>query len=129
MQGGCACETIRFEVELATAADVGYCHCRICQRSSGAPVMVFATVPRDGFRILAGTPRVRASTSFGERLFCADCGTQLAMRVDDEPSTIDVSVVAFDDPAQLAPTFHIWDESRIAWFATADALPRHARRR
>ena len=128
LEGGCACEAIRYRLD-AEPYDVGYCHCRMCQRASGAPVLVFATVPRSAFVVTRGTPRTRRSSSFGDRWWCGDCGTQLAMFVDDDPSEADFTVASLDDPAVLPPTFHIWTESRVSWFDTADQLPRHARRR
>mgnify|MGYP006201012255 CR=1 FL=1 len=34
---------------------------------------------------------------------------------------------ALDDPDAVPPGFHIFHDSRIVWFETADDLPRHAR--
>ena len=91
--------------------------------------MVFATVRREALVFVAGEPARRASTSFGERWFCRDCGTPLAMIVDHEPDTVDFTVATLDTPEAAPPGFHIWTESRVDWFDTSDALPRHARRR
>jgi hypothetical protein len=107
--------------------DAGYCHCRICQLSAGAPVMAFATVPRPDYVIGKGGPAKRKSSDFGERWFCADCGTPLAMMVVHQPDTIDFTIATLDRPESVAPAFHIWEASRIGWFDTADRLPRHAR--
>jgi hypothetical protein len=126
LEGGCACGAIRYRLGSAPF-DAGYCHCRICQLSSGAPVMAFATVPRGDMEILAGTPARRSSSDFGERRFCRDCGTPLAMLVTHQPDTIDFAIATLDDPAAVAPGFHIWTRSRIAWFETADRFERHAR--
>ncbi|HEX4156867.1 MAG TPA: GFA family protein [Rhizomicrobium sp.] len=73
----------------------------------------------------AGAPAKRKSSPFGERWFCADCGTQLAVQVDFQPETIDFTIASLDDPDALAPTFHIWFGSRVSWFDTADSFPRH----
>ncbi len=35
--GGCLCGAVRYESE-EPPTDSNYCHCRICQRTSGAPV-------------------------------------------------------------------------------------------
>jgi hypothetical protein len=87
--------------------------------------MVFAAATCAAFEIVMGKPRSYASTSFGERWFCGDCGTQLAMRVAHEPDTIDVSVASLDDPHAVPPGFHIWISSRIRWFETKDDLRRY----
>lgn len=89
--------------------------------------MAFATVPREHFVLTRGVPRRRASSAFGERWFCGDCGTPLAMIVAHQPDTLDFTLATLDDPGTVAPGFHIWHESRIGWFDTADDLPRHER--
>jgi hypothetical protein len=126
LEGGCACGAVRYRLA-SPPFDAGYCHCRICRLTSGAPMMAFATVPRADFVMLRGEPARRASSAFGERWFCRDCGTPLAMLVTHQPDTIDFPIATLDDPSSLPPAFHIWRQSRIAWFDTADALPRHAR--
>ncbi|RYZ15052.1 MAG: GFA family protein [Alphaproteobacteria bacterium] len=124
-QGGCLCGGIRFSLS-EEPAEAGYCHCRLCQLATGSPVAAFATVPVDAYHIDSGIPMRRRSSDFGERWFCADCGTPLAMRVDHEPDTIDFTIATLDTPDRVAPGFHIWVSSHISWFDTADALPRHA---
>jgi hypothetical protein len=107
--------------------DAGYCHCRICQLTAGAPVLAFATVRRDDHAITKGEPVRRTSSAFGERWFCGDCGTPLAMLVAHQPETLDFTIATLDDPSTVEPGFHIWERSRIDWFDTKDALPRHQR--
>ena len=46
--GGCLCGKVRFRVA-APPIDSGYCHCRICQKNSGAPVVAWVTFPATGF--------------------------------------------------------------------------------
>lgn len=122
--GGCLCGAIRYRLA-SKPVNPGYCHCRMCQRFSGAPVMAFASLPLADFRIEKGDPARKRSSDFGERWFCRDCGSSLAMRVDHAPDMIDFAMASLDDPTWLPPAFHIWRESRIGWFDTIDALPRH----
>lgn len=123
-EGGCLCGAVRYRLR-SRPVDAGYCHCRLCRRSSGAPVQLFAAVPRRDFEWLRGAPRSYRSSSFGERWFCGECGTQLCMQVDHEPDTTDFTVASLDDPVAIRPEFHIWTASRLEWFDTRDALPRH----
>lgn len=122
--GGCLCGAVRYELASAPF-DAGYCHCGICRRVSGAPVLAFATVPFGDFRIRAGQPRRFRSTDFGERWFCGDCGTPLTMHVDHQPDTIDFTLASLDVPELVVPKFHLFFASRIGWFDTADTHPRH----
>jgi hypothetical protein len=109
--------------------DAGYCHCELCRRSSGAPLLAFATVQLADFEVTQGEVKVRKSSSFGERGFCADCGTQLTMHVDHQPDTIDFTLCSLDDPDAVPPGFHLFFASRPAWFDVRDSLPRHTRLR
>jgi hypothetical protein len=127
-QGGCACGAVRYQLK-SEPFDAGWCHCRICQRVSGGPAMVFATVPVGDMVFVAGAEAVGtvSLTPFGRRRFCTRCGTPLTIEVDYQPETIDFPVATLDDPDTVAPGFHIFRASKVAWFETADELPRHAR--
>jgi hypothetical protein len=123
LTGGCLCGAVRYRLRDAPF-DAGYCHCRLCRRSSGAPVLAFATVRFEDF-VVTGEPSRRRSSESGERWFCAECGTQIAMHVDHQPRTIDFTLGSLDDAERLRPGFHIFFGSRIEWFDTADRLPRY----
>ena len=126
LSGGCLCGAVRYELQ-SEPYDCGWCHCRTCQLNSGAPAMVFATVPAGDLVWTKGGGKVRsvASSSFGHREFCSDCGTPFLMKVDHQPETVDFSVATLDKPEAIEPTFHIFYGSRIGWFHPGDDLPRH----
>jgi hypothetical protein len=126
--GGCCCGAVRYALA-SEPFDTGWCHCRTCQLNSGAPAMVFSSVPAGDLVFIRGGDKVKKfrSSAFGHRLFCGECGTPIAMQVDHQPETIDFSVATLDAPEQVAPGFHIFWGSRIGWFDPCDALPRHER--
>ena len=124
--GGCACGDLRFRAT-ADPVDTGFCHCRICQRTTGAPVLAYVSFPVAAFTYTAGTPARYASSALGHREFCSRCGTQIAFRQAVGAVTVDVNAGAMDEPGRYPPARHIWCESAIAWLALADALPRHPR--
>ena len=125
LTGGCLCGALRYEVSGAPTW-TGYCHCTLCQRSTGAPVLAFASVPFNRFEIVTGEPARYASSNHGERWFCATCGTQIAYCEIDDPKEVDLNVGSLDDPNRVPPQCHIFESSRIAWFNTDDDLPRFA---
>jgi hypothetical protein len=127
-EGGCACGAVRYRL-LSEPFDCGWCHCRICQLTAGAPGMVFATVPAGDLVWTKGAGSVRnyRSSGFGSRSFCGECGTPFLMEVDHQPETVDITVATLDEPDAVAPGFHIFWASRIGWFDPGDRLPRHAR--
>lgn len=120
-QGGCLCGRVRYAAS-GPPIDAGYCHCRMCQRS-GATVLAWGSFPVEAFKYLGKPPRVFQSSSQGRREFCPDCGAQIAFR-EEGGRTMDVNLGTLDDPEAIQPEYHIWTDSRIAWFDTADALPR-----
>jgi len=124
--GGCMCGSVRYRL-LSDPFDAGWCHCRTCQLNSGSAAMVFASVPTGDFRWTKGEEQVARiqSSSFGHREFCGRCGTPFLMKVDHQPETVDFSVATLDNPDAIAPGFHIFWGSRIAWFDPGDDLPRH----
>jgi len=127
-EGGCACGTVRYRL-LSEPFDTGWCHCTTCRRVSGAPALVFSSVPAADLVFTSGEDAIGeiALSEFGRRRFCTRCGTPLTIQVDFQPETIDFTVATLDEPDAVAPGFHIFYASRIAWFETADDLPRHAR--
>ena len=126
--GGCLCATVRFELD-SEPFDAGWCHCRTCQLNSGSPAMVFATVPLLHYRFTQGAEAVRqiASSSFGYRAFCGECGTPLYTHVEHQPDTLDFSVATLDEPGRVRPGFHIFWSRHVSWFDPADGLARHAK--
>jgi hypothetical protein len=122
--GGCLCGRLRYEA--LDPIDAGYCHCRLCQRSSGAPVLAWAGLASGSFCYTQGEPAKYASSDSGRREFCARCGTQIAFRDEGRPDRIDVNIASLDEPASIEPQYHIWVDSRIPWFEIDDDLPRYA---
>ena len=127
-KGRCACGAVRYELK-SQPFDAGWCHCTICRLTSGSPAMAFASVPAGHLVFTEGGDEVKTfkSSDFGHRLFCGRCGTPFAMQVDHQPETIDFSVATLDEPDSVAPGFHIFWSSRVAWFDPGDTLPRHDR--
>lgn len=121
--GGCLCGSLRFRVA-APPIDSGYCHCRMCQKNSGAPVVAWVTFPTETFSWLAGDPRVYASSDHAKRHFCGRCGSVLMFKSTKSPNEVSVNTASFDDPNAFPPRKHVFSESRINWFHTKDALPR-----
>jgi hypothetical protein len=126
--GGCLCGTVRFELD-SEPFDAGWCHCRTCQLNSGAPAMVFATVPFADYRFTAGESGVRrvSSSGFGHRAFCGKCGSPLYTHVEHQADTLDFSVTTLDEPGLVRPGFHIFWSSRVPWMAVDDGLPKYDR--
>ena len=126
--GGCLCGAVRYRLASAPF-DAGWCHCRTCQLNSGSPAMAFASVAAGDYVIEPGEAATIKSSDFGHRGFCRDCGTPLYMRADHQPETVDFSLATLDEPDAVAPGYHIFYASRIAWAEAGDDLPQYPRGR
>lgn len=124
VKGGCLCGQVRYSIS-AVLIDAGFCHCRICQRSSGAPTLMWLTIPRSGFQYTHGHAAAFSSSKQAQREFCAHCGTQIAFRVNQQSQTIDVTVCSLDNSAAVEPEYHIWMQSKAKWLHVNDELPRY----
>ena len=121
LTGGCQCGAIRFALS-APPLKVSICHCRMCQKASGAPFASLADIGRGYFTWTRGQPAAFRSSSIAEREFCASCGTPLSFRRIDGPR-IEIMTGAFDRPDRLVPTQQFGSESRLGWVVAIANLP------
>ncbi len=120
-KGGCHCGAVRYAVAAVQASMV--CHCRTCQRVSGAPVVAWASVAAWDYTVNQGEPARYASSPGVSRTFCGACGTPLTYEA--APDEVDVAIATFDDPDAFPPTHHSWLSHNIAWVKFGDGLPNY----
>jgi hypothetical protein len=121
LTGGCQCGAVRFALS-APPVRVSVCHCRMCQKASGAPFASFADIPRESFSWTRGKPAAFRSSSIAERDFCADCGTPLSYRLIGGPK-IEIMTGAFDRPDRVVPAHQFGTESRLGWVVAIANMP------
>lgn len=102
------------------------CHCRDCQRSSGAPYASGVVVLTSDLEI-SGAPKayaVRGSSGLpSTRSFCSECGTPLFTRSEANPEFTSIRFASLDDPSEFQPMLDIWTSSAPAWVCLDPALP------
>lgn len=121
LTGGCQCGAIRFAVKTAPVK-ISICHCRMCQKASGAPFASFADIDREDFAWTKGKPAAFRSSSIAERDFCSACGTPLSFRRIGGPR-IEIMTGTFDRPDRVIPTRQFGTESRLGWVVGIANLP------
>jgi hypothetical protein len=119
--GGCQCGAVRFALK-AAPLKVSICHCRMCQKASGAPFASFADIDKSQFSWTRGQPAAFRSSSIAERDYCRDCGTPLSFRRIDGPR-IEILTGTFDRPDRLIPTRQFGTESRLGWVVGISNMP------
>ena len=121
LTGGCQCGAVRFAVS-AAPVKISICHCRMCQKASGAPFASLADIEKTDFAWTRGQPAAFRSSSIAERDFCRDCGTPLSFRRIDGPR-IEIMTGSFDRPDRVIPTRQYGTESRLGWVVGISNLP------
>ena len=121
-EGGCLCGALRYRLQ-GPVRSIVHCHCRMCQKASGAPLVTWLTLPKAGFQVSRGELRPFESSDHGQRGFCPGCGTQITFWTRHHPDDIDVTVASLDEPGKVAPERHIWTGSRISWLHLDPDLP------
>jgi hypothetical protein len=122
--GGCLCGAVRFKGE-AFMRDAYYCHCTICQKTSGEPFEIGVPIKAGTLRFTKGSPTYYQSSSFGKRGFCAVCGSRLLWAPTDpkEEWATNVAVCALDNPTDVQPRCHTYTNTQLPWLHIPDGLP------
>lgn len=126
--GGCACGSIRYVCSRAPVAMIN-CHCRDCQRSSGAPFASGVVVSAADLKV-TGTPATHAARgSSGNstvRSFCSDCGSPLFARSDAANGLMSIRFSTLDDQSRFRPMLDIWISSAQPWTCLDESIPHFA---
>ncbi len=122
-EGGCLCGAVRYRATAAPLRGV-ICHCSMCRKHSGAPILAFVHFPKDSFRWLTTEPARYRSSRFAQRGFCPGCGSTVSMHEDVLADRVQVTVGSLDDPGAVKMDDHVWSQETIPWFEVKDELPR-----
>jgi hypothetical protein len=110
-RGGCLCGAVRYAYDAAPVATVA-CHCRDCQKLSGATNLLTVYAERAAFRHEQGEVlRYRKRADSGREadyVRCARCGTRLWHEPMNAPQWVMIAAGTLDDPAWVVPAAHIW---------------------
>jgi len=121
--GGCLCGDIRFHFPTPTLW-CAHCHCSLCQRAHGAPLVTWVGVRADTLQFTAGDSlRWYRSSADSERGFCARCGSTLFFRSARWPGEMHIVRSNIEGELDRAPSAHVHCESRADWFPFRDELP------
>ena len=125
--GGCDCRTVRYRL-LSPPLFVHCCHCRWCQRESGASFALNAMIEADRVTLLAGQPEwVHTPSASGQGQTIVRCPTcRLALwshYAGAGPLVTFVRVGTLDEPDQLPPDIHIFTASKQPWVVLPGGTP------
>jgi len=123
MAGGCLCGLVRYEIVPGNFLEL-ICHCRMCQKQSGAPLTGVMFVDLENLQVTSGTARIYQSSARGERSFCGNCGSPMFWQPFGSHRRA-VFVGSLDDPNAFRPAYHICTSGAVSWLHVEDDLPRY----
>jgi hypothetical protein len=126
-EGGCDCGQVRYRLELRPLI-VHCCHCRWCQRETGAAFALNALIETDGVSRLAGQVEmveIPTESGLGQSVArCPGCWLALWSHYGGAGSLLSfVKVGTLDEPDRLPPDVHIFTESRQPWMLLPEGVP------
>lgn len=127
LDGGCTCRAVRYRM-MSEPLFVHCCHCRWCQRETGASFALNALIEADRVVVLAGTPEVvntPSNSGKGQKITrCPVCRIALWSNYGGAGDVVRfVRVGTLDDPDRLPPDIHIFTSSKQPWVVLPPGTP------
>lgn len=126
-EGGCDCRHVRYRLE-SPPLFVHCCHCRRCQRESGAAFALNAMIEAARVTVLSGAVTVvdtPSASGRGQRIArCPRCLVALwSNYAGAGPRVHFVRVGTLDNPDLLPPDIHIFTASKQPWVVLPPGTP------
>jgi hypothetical protein len=127
LAGGCGCRAVRYRMETRPLF-VHCCHCRWCQRETGASFALNAMIEADRVTLLAGSPELvdtPSESGRGQKIArCPKCRIAVwSHYAGAGPSVCFVRVGTLDQPDHLPPDIHIFTASKQPWVVLPPGVP------
>ena len=127
LEGGCTCRAVRYRMT-AKPLFVHCCHCRWCQRETGASFALNAMIESDRVVLLSGAPEVvltPSNSGKGQKIArCPQCRIALWSNYGGAGDVVRfVRVGTLDKPDRLPPDIHIFTSSKQPWVVLPRGTP------
>jgi len=127
LDGGCTCRAVRYRMT-AKPLFVHCCHCRWCQRETGASFALNAMIESDRVVLLSGAPEVvltPSNSGKGQKIArCPQCRIALWSNYGGAGDVVRfVRVGTLDKPDRLPPDIHIFTSSKQPWVVLPRGTP------
>lgn len=127
IEGGCTCGAVRYRMATRPMF-VNCCHCRWCQRETGASFALNAMIEAERVELLSGAPEVvdtPSNSGKGQKIArCPTCRVALwSNYAGAGPAIRFVRVGTLDRPDALPPDIHIFTMSKQPWVVLPPGMP------
>ena len=125
--GGCDCREVRYRMT-SRPMFVHCCHCRWCQRESGASFALNALIESGRVVLLHGEPEIvltPSNSGKGQRIArCPKCRIALWSHYAGAGDAIRfVRVGTLDNPDEFPPDIHIFTSTKQPWVVIPPGVP------
>jgi hypothetical protein len=125
--GGCTCRAVRYRMTSAPLF-VHCCHCRWCQRETGASFALNAMIESERVVLIAGEPEIintPSNSGKGQKIArCPVCRIAVWSNYGGGGDLVRfVRVGTLDDPDRLPPDIHIFTASKQPWVVLPEGTP------
>ena len=119
IEGGCTCRAVRYAMASAPLF-VHCCHCRWCQRETGASFALNAMIEADRVSVTAVAPELvdtPSASGKGQKIWrCPHCRVALWSNYSGSGDKVRfMRVGTLDTPAAMPPDIHIFTSSKQPW--------------
>jgi len=129
IRGGCLCGGVRYSAT-GDPAFVGVCHCRDCQKFSGAAFAVVVGVAKSALSVQGTLTTYTKPGDSGQpihRRFCPNCGASVMDEADAMPGVVMLAAGTLDDPGWVQPRMQIYCDSAQPWVELGGEMQRFAK--
>jgi hypothetical protein len=125
--GGCLCGRVRYEARGEALFGV-VCHCRDCQRASGAGHLPVLGFRKSNFSLTGETRSyavVGGSGKLAVRHFCPNCGSMLLGMPEIAPDLVTLYAGSLDEPYEFKPDYVQFRRDCRDWDGLRFDVPQH----
>jgi hypothetical protein len=125
--GGCTCGFVRYRITTKPLF-VHCCHCRWCQRETGASFALNALIEADRVQLIQGEVEVihtPSASGKGQKISrCPRCRIAVWSNYAVAGNAVRfIRVGTLDEPDRLPPDIHIYTASKQPWFVLPQGVP------
>ncbi|WP_422394879.1 GFA family protein [Novosphingobium olei] len=122
--GACLCGNVRYTCTESPIWSVN-CHCRSCQRLSGAPFVSAFSVPAHAFAVSGETMSFRRSSDSGHEVttaYCGSCGARIHAQSAGARHLMNVFASSLTDPSAFRPIANVYLKEAVGWMDPPETM-------
>jgi hypothetical protein len=124
IEGSCLCGQVTYRCMKQPVWSVN-CHCRACQKLSGAPYVSAFSIPADSFELVGEIMEFRRRSDSGHWVttsHCAACGSRIHTQSAGATKIRNIFASTLADSAQFRPVSNVYLSEAAPWIDPPHAM-------